>query len=184
MAVRWLKLMQMLYVCASQNDLRLQNWSAVLSLSTTDLWIGTHLVSKMHQLKQVFALWNCLKEVCFQRFKITGNANSLLNLVETKFYKVGPSLPCLFWFYVPFNLDTPWVHTMSEVCARPQVHHENITVLNHHNMNPYSLRNFCLWPPSPLAISSDLTFCVRMGNMNSAWIHTMSNEQGCNKLHL
>lgn len=111
MAVRWLKLMQMLYVCASQNDLRLQNWSAVLSLSTTDLWIGTHLVSKMHQLKQVFALWNCLKEVCFQRFKITGNANSLLNLVETKFYKVGPSLPCLFWFYVPFNLDTPWVIT-------------------------------------------------------------------------
>ena len=34
----------------------------------------------------------------FSKVKITDNANSLLNLVETKFYEVGLALPCLFWF--------------------------------------------------------------------------------------
>lgn len=49
----------------------------------------------------------------FSKVKISDIVNSLLNLAEIKFYKVGLVLPCLLWVLQTLNLAcylvTPWV---------------------------------------------------------------------------
>jgi len=77
----------------------------------------------------------------FSKLKISDDANSLLNLAETKFYEVDLE-PLLFFIFVNFKSrvlsrepSNDRVMPHAEVRARAQVSPGNITVLSHLKLN-------------------------------------------------